>query len=71
LNNTYPLAQKWDKFQLATVRINYSAQDTKPLPRFVNWLKTKTEFDKKVNYILQNKQTYMSRLAKRAERYKL
>jgi len=71
LNNTYPLAQKWDKFQLATGRINYSAQDTKPLPRFVNWLKTKTEFDKKVNYILQNKQTYMSRLAKRAERYKL
>jgi len=71
LNNTYPLAQKWDKFQLATGRINYSAQDTKPLPRFVNWLKTKTEFDKKVNYILQNKQTYASRLAKRAERYKL
>jgi len=71
LNNTYPLAQKWEKFQLATGKINYSLQGTKPLPRFVNWLKTKTEFDKKVNYILQNKQTYTTRLAKRANRYKL
>lgn len=71
LNTTYPAAQKWEKFQLATARINYNLKDTKPLPRFMEWLKSKTEFDKKASYILQNKQTYISRLAKRASQYKL
>jgi hypothetical protein len=71
LNNTYPATQKWEKFQQATARINYNLKDTKPLPRFMEWLKSKTEFDKKVSYILQNKQTYISRLAKRASLYKL
>jgi len=71
LNNTYPAAQKWEKFQLATARINYNLKDEKPLPKFMEWLKSKTEFDKKASYILQNKQTYISRLAKRASLYKL
>ena len=71
LNNTYPASQKWEKFQLAIARINYNLKDTKPLPRFMEWLKSKTEFDKKASYILQNKQTYISRLAKRASQYKL
>ena len=71
LNNSFPAAQKWEKFQLATARINYTLKDTKPLPRFMEWLKSKTEFDKKARYILQNKQTYISRLAKRASQYKL
>lgn len=71
LNNTYPAAQKWEKFQLATARINYNLKDIKPLPRFMEWVKTKTEFDKKASYILQNKQTYLSRLTKRANFYKL
>jgi hypothetical protein len=71
LNNTYPAAQKWDKFQQATARINYNLKEGKPLPRFMEWLKSKTEFDKKASYILQNKQTYISRLAKRASQHKL
>ena len=71
LNNTYPLAQKWTKFLSATGNINYALPDKKPLPRFMSWLKSKPEFDKKVNYILQNKSSYMSRLAKRASMYKL
>jgi len=71
LNNTYPAAQKWEKFQLATARIDYNLKDTKPLPRFMEWLKSKAAFDKKTSYILQNKQTYISRLAKRASQYKL
>lgn len=71
LNNTYIETQKWEKFQTATGRINYSLLDKKPLPRHMNWVKNKTEFDKRVRYILQNKQTYISRLAKRAERNKL
>jgi hypothetical protein len=71
MNNTIPLAQKWEKFQVATSRIDYSLKDTKPLPQFMSWLKSKAEFDKKVNYILQNKQEYSSRLVKRANRYKL
>jgi hypothetical protein len=71
LNNTYPAAQKWDKFQQATARINYNLKEGKPLPRFMEWLKSKTEFDKKASYILKNKQTYMSRLAKRASQHKL
>jgi hypothetical protein len=71
LNGTFALAQKWEKFQAGTARINYSLQDKKPLPSYMSWIKTKTDFDKKVNYILQNKQTYIARLAKRAEANKL
>lgn len=71
LNSTYPAAQKWDKFQQATGRIDYNVKEGKPLPRFMEWLKSKTEFDKKASYILKNKQTYMSRLAKRASEHKL
>jgi len=71
LNNTYPAAQKWEKFRSATARIDYNLKDTKPLPGFMWWVKSKTEFDKKASYILQNKQTYISRLTKRASQYKL
>jgi len=71
LNNTFPVAQKWEKFQLATGRINYNLQDKKPLPKYMSWIKNKTEFDRKVTYILQNKQDYTSRLAKRANENKL
>jgi len=71
LNATFQPALKWDKFQIATGRINYNEQDKRPLPRFMAWVKTKTDFDKKVNYILQNRSTYTDRLVKRANRYKL
>lgn len=71
LNNTFLEAQKWEKFQTATGRINYNLPDKKPLPKHMNWVKTKTDFDKRVRYILQNKQTYISRLSKRADRNKL
>jgi hypothetical protein len=71
LNATYPLAQKWTKFQAATNNINYSTADKRPLPRFMAWLKSKADFDKKANYILQNKQTYISRLSGRASKFKL
>lgn len=71
LNSTFPLSQKWVKFQLATANINYSLPDKKPIPKFMSWIKTKAEFDKKVNYILQNKSSYTDRLAERANRYKL
>ncbi len=71
LNNTYPAAQKWEKFQHATARINYNLKEGKPLPRFMEWLKSKAEFDKKVSYIIKNKQTYMGRLAKRTSLHKL
>ena len=71
LNNTFVETQKWEKFQSATGRINYNLQDKKPLPKHMNWVKNKTEFDKRVRYILQNKQTYISRLTKRANSNKL
>lgn len=71
LNDATPIEQKWAKFQSATGSINYNEKDKKPLSKYMNWIKTKNEFDKKVNYILQNKQLYISRLAKRANRYKL
>lgn len=70
LNSTYPLSQKWTKFQSATGNINY-ALDKRPIPQFMSWLKAKPDFDKKVNYIIQNKTSYISRLAKRASTYKL
>jgi len=71
LNKTFIATQKWEKFQSATGRINYNLQDKKPLPRHMNWVKSKTEFDKRAHYILQNEKTYLSRLAKRADRNKL
>jgi hypothetical protein len=71
LNGTFTLAQKWSKFQLATANIDYNIPDKKPVPGFMSWIKSKAEFDKKVNYILQNKSLYTSRLAKRANQYKL
>lgn len=54
LNNTFTTTQKWEKFQSATGRINYNLQEKKPLPKHMNWVKNKTEFDKRVKYILQN-----------------
>lgn len=71
LNNTYPSSDKWNRFRLATNNINYSLPDKNPLPGFMRWITNKAEFDKKAGYILQNKQTYLSRLAKRAGRFKL
>ena len=71
LNGTVPAAQKWGKFQQATANINYSVKDTRPLPRFMSWITNKTDFDKKANYIVQNKESYISRLAARASRYKI
>ncbi len=71
LNNTFIATQKWEKFQSATGRINYNLQGEKPLPGHMNWVKSKTEFDRRVGYILKNKQTYISRLAKRAGKNKL
>jgi|GEM_PF-2039053 len=71
LNNTIPAAQKWTKFQAATGNINYTTRDLKSLPKRMTWIKTKTEFDKQVAYILQNKMTYMNRLKDRAALYKL
>ena len=71
LNNTVISSQKWGKFQLATGNIDYNIKDIKPIPAFMSWIKSKAEFDKKASYILQNKSSYTSRLAKRATRYKL
>ena len=71
LNSTFGAAQKWEKFQSATGKINYNLQDKKPLPKFMGWIKNKADFDKKVNYILQNRSTYTSRLEMRTSRSKL
>ena len=71
LNNTYPSTDKWNKFRQATNNINYNLPVKNRLPRFMNWITNKTEFDKKAVYILQNKQAYVSRLAKRASRFKI
>lgn len=71
LNSTTTSSQRWSKFQLATKNIDYNANNAKPIPRFMSWIKNKAEFDKKANYIFQNKSLYTSRLAKRVSRYKL
>jgi len=71
LNNTIPAAQKWTRFQSATGKINYTIKDIKPLPSRMNWIKTKTDFDKQVDFILRNKTTYANRLKQRAANYKL
>ena len=71
LNSTITSSQRWSKFQLATGSIDYNVNSANPIPRFMSWIKSKAEFDKKASYILQNRSSYTSRLAKRAIRYKL
>ena len=71
LNSTIPSDQRWTKFQTATARIDYNIKDVKPLPKKMDWIRNKTEFDKRVTYILQNKTTYMTRLKARVANYKL
>jgi len=69
LNNGIPVTQKWNEFQLATGRINYSTEFK--LPNRMSWLKTQTEFNNQVNNIIKNKTTYTDRLKQRAVKYKL
>jgi hypothetical protein len=69
LNNGIPVTQKWNEFQLATARINYNTEFK--LPKRMSWLKTQTEFNNQVNYIIKNKTTYTDRLKQRAVKYKL
>ena len=69
LNNGIPVTQKWNEFLLSTGRINYSTEFK--LPKRMSWLKTQTEFNNQVNYIIQNKTTYLTRLKERAIKYKL
>lgn len=71
LNNKIPVEKKWLKFQSATGNIKYEAMDASSLPKRMNWIRTKTGFDKQVEYISQNKITYINRLRDRAARYKL
>jgi hypothetical protein len=71
LNNTIPVTQKWARFQAATGRINYTVKDLKPISSRMKWIKTKTDFDKQAEYILNNKTTYINRLKQRATDYKL
>jgi hypothetical protein len=71
LNATIPAAQRWLKFQAATGKINYTIKDKKQLPSKMNWIKTKEDFDKQADYILQNKTTYINRLKKRVSDNKL
>ena len=69
LNNGIPVTQKWNEFQLATGRINYSTEFK--LPKRMSWLKTQTEFNNQVNNIIKNKTTYTDRLKQRVVKYKL
>jgi hypothetical protein len=71
LNSTTPSDQRWTKFQTATARINYNLKDVKSLPKKMDWIKNKTEFDKRATYISQNKTMYITRLKTRAANYKL
>lgn len=69
LNNSISPNLKWNEFRLATAGINYNSYSG--LPQRMKWLKTEIEFNNQVNYIINNRTTYMSRLKERAIKYKL
>ncbi len=69
LNNSIPAAKKWSKFQSANGDHDYYTESR--IPRRMNWMKSKIEFDAQASYIITNKIKYTDRLKKRAADYKL
>ncbi|MES1219861.1 MAG: hypothetical protein ABUT20_30450 [Bacteroidota bacterium] len=69
LNDSIPSFQKWERFQSTTGKIYYNEADR--LPKRMKWLMTEQDFNKQVNYILDNKTKYEERLKQRAENFKL
>ncbi len=70
LNSAIPRAGKWDAFQKATGQFyllppmkNGTVRD---IPKRMNWLKKKENFDKQADHILDNKTVLLMRLQKRA-----
>ncbi|HKB45313.1 MAG TPA: hypothetical protein VKC90_13020 [Chitinophagaceae bacterium] len=69
LNSSVSSSQRWTRFQMATGKINYSAEDK--LPARMNWITNKEEFNMRTDYILKDKTTYIDRLKKRTSDFKL
>lgn len=70
LNNSILSFGKWTMFQNATGKQDYSI-NKKGFPGYMNWIKTKEDFDKRVIYIAQNRTEYITRLKERVSNYKL
>jgi hypothetical protein len=62
LNNAIPADQKW---------ITFNAKVKKPgqLRKRQEWMSTETKFTERINYIIQHKSDYFSRLNKRGAKY--
>jgi hypothetical protein len=66
LNTSITVFGRWDKFQLATGKINYAMLPKgEKLPPRMNWLLSRTKFDQQVFHILAHKENYISRLKQR------
>lgn len=70
LNNSILSFGKWPMFQNAIGKQDYFTNE-KGFPGYMNWIKTKDDFDKRVIYIAQNRTEYMARLKERVANYKL
>ncbi len=62
LNNAIPADQKW-------VTFNAKVKRPEQLRKRQAWMSTETKFNDRVNYILQHRNDYTSRLNKRAAKY--
>jgi len=62
LNNIIPLAEKWNYF-------NSRIKRPATLRKRQQWMETETAFNERVNYILNHKNEYITRLNQRASKY--
>lgn len=62
LNNTIPADQKWMTF-------NTKVKKPEQLRKRQQWMNSETNFSDRINYILQRRNDYISRLNKRAAKY--
>ena len=64
LNNSIPLAEKWNVFNAKTKRPS-------TLRRRQAWMENETNFNDRVKYILDRQNDYITRLGKRAAKYSI
>jgi hypothetical protein len=64
LDTTIPLENKWSKFSEIIKNVDFKFVKIHPKN---NWVKSKTEFDKRIKYIEANSARYIERIQKRVE----
>lgn len=69
LNSSILSLGRWTMFQNATGKLDYATYEE--IPGYMNWIKTKEDFDSRVKYIAENRIEYINRLKERVKNYTL